>query len=44
MRATLTKLEAVTGGVQITMEQTFEREGSDKPVCVAESLGRLYPG
>ena len=44
MRVKLTKLEAVSGGVQITMEQTFEREGNDKPVCVAESLGRLYPG
>lgn len=42
MRVALTKLEPVPGGVQITMEQTFEREGGDKPVCVAESLGRLY--
>jgi len=44
MRATLTKLEPVAGGVQVTIEQVFEREGGDKPVCVAESLGRLYPG
>ncbi len=43
MRATLTKLEPVAGGVQVTIEQVFEREGGDKPVCVAESLGRLYP-
>ena len=44
MRATLTRLEPVPGGVQVTIEQAFEREGGDKPVCVAESLGRLYPG
>ena len=44
MRATLTKLEPVAGGVQITIEQSFEREGGDRPVCVAESLGRLYAG
>jgi acyl dehydratase len=44
MRATLTHLAPVPGGVQATIEQTFEREGGDKPVCVAESLGRLYPG
>lgn len=42
MRAALTAVEDVPGGVQITITQTFEREGGDKPVCVAESLGRLY--
>ena len=30
------------GGVQMTWEVTVEREGSDKPVCVAESLVRRY--
>ena len=29
-------------GVQMTWEVTVEREGSDKPVCVAESLLRRY--
>jgi hypothetical protein len=24
--------------------QTFEREGGEKPVCVAEQLVRLYTG
>jgi acyl dehydratase len=42
MRATLASVEPVPGGVQITVEQVFEREGGDKPVCVAESLVRLY--
>ena len=44
MRATLAKAEDVPGGVQFTVTQTFEREGGDKPVCVAESLSRVYGG
>ena len=44
MRATLTSVEAVPGGVQFTITQTFEREGHDKPVCVAESLARAFTG
>ena len=30
-------------GVQMTWQVTVEREGFDKPVCVAESLVRRYP-
>jgi acyl dehydratase len=30
-------------GLQMTWEVVVEREGSDKPVCVAESLARRYP-
>jgi acyl dehydratase len=44
MRAVLTSVDDVPGGVQVLITQTFEREGGDKPVCVAESLGRLYAG
>jgi acyl dehydratase len=44
MRATLSSVEDVPGGVQLTVTQTFEREGGDKPVCVAESLSRVYAG
>ena len=44
MRATLTHADEVPGGVQFTVTQTFEREGGDKPVCVAESLARVYGG
>jgi acyl dehydratase len=29
-------------GLQITWEITVQREGTDKPVCIAESLIRLY--
>ena len=31
------------GGVQMAWLVTVEREGSDKPACVAESLTRRYP-
>ena len=30
------------GGAQVAIECTMEREGSAKPVCVAESLARRY--
>lgn len=41
-RFRLTAFEPIEGGAQITMEVTMEREGSAKPVCVAESLSRRY--
>ena len=44
MRATLKEVEEIPGGAQITTELTFEREGAEKPVCVAESLARVYVG
>jgi len=44
MRAELTLVEDVPGGAQLTVTQTFEREGGEKPVCVAESLSRVYAG
>jgi acyl dehydratase len=34
--------EPLEGGAQITMQVTMEREGFDKPVCIAESIGRRY--
>jgi len=34
--------EPLEGGAQITVQVTMEREGSDKPVCIAESLSRRY--
>ena len=30
------------GGAQLTYEVRMEREGSEKPVCVAESVGRRF--
>ena len=44
MRAELSAVDDVPGGVQLTTTLTFEREGESKPVCVAESLARVYPG
>jgi acyl dehydratase len=44
LQARLQALENIPGGAQMTLELTFEREGGDKPVCVAESLARLYTG
>jgi acyl dehydratase len=44
MRAKLGSVEEVPGGVQLMTELTFEREGGEKPVCVAETLMRGYTG
>jgi acyl dehydratase len=38
----LLRVEPIDGGVQMTVEVTMEREGSPKPVCVAESLVRRF--
>ena len=37
----LTEVTDVPGGIDTTMVITVEREGSDKPVCVVESLSRF---
>lgn len=41
-RFTLLAYEVLEGGAQLTMEVTIEREGSAKPVCIAESVSRRY--
>jgi acyl dehydratase len=38
----LLAFEPIEGGVQLITEVTVERDGTPKPVCVAESVGRLY--
>jgi acyl dehydratase len=43
LKATLKEVERIDGGLQITVAGTVEREGSEKPVCVAELVLRLYP-
>ena len=43
-RFTLATVEEIKGGVQSTWHVTVEREGSDKPCCVAEWLVRYYEG
>ena len=43
-RMTLLASEPIdNGGVQMVWQVLVEREGSDKPVCVAESMVRRYP-
>jgi acyl dehydratase len=42
MTAKLAGLEDVPGGAQMRLELTFEREDGDKPVCVAETIARVY--
>ncbi len=39
---TLAAVEDIAGGAQTTWSVAIEREGSDKPVCVAEWLTRRY--
>lgn len=41
-RFELAACEPIDGGWQIVLRVTMEREGSDKPVCVAESISRRY--
>jgi hypothetical protein len=32
----------VDGGIQLTCKVIIEREGGGKPVCVAETVSRIY--
>ncbi|MDB5763459.1 MAG: MaoC family dehydratase [Herminiimonas sp.] len=41
-RMTLLSIEDISGGAQMVWQVTMEREGGDKPVCVAESVTRRY--
>jgi acyl dehydratase len=41
-RMTLLSVEDIPGGAQVIWTVTMEREGGDKPVCVAESISRRY--
>jgi acyl dehydratase len=40
--ATLSSVDDVAGGAQVTMEFVFEIEGATKPSCVAEVIFRYY--
>ncbi len=40
--AKLVSVEDAPGGVQVVLGVTVERESGDKPVCVAETVGRHY--
>jgi acyl dehydratase len=42
LTATLVDVEEVKGGLQLIAAGVVEREGSEKPVCVLESVTRLF--
>ena len=42
VRVVLLGTEPIEGGMQLAWKCTIEREGADKPVCVAEPLSRCY--
>ncbi|MFI1964657.1 MaoC family dehydratase [Streptomyces pathocidini] len=39
---TIAEVTEAGGGVQLTTAVTVEREGGEKPVCVAETVSRFY--
>jgi acyl dehydratase len=41
-RFSLLAYKPIEGGAQLTMTVTMEREGSAKPVCIAESVSRRF--
>jgi acyl dehydratase len=41
LRASILAVEDAGQGAQVIARQTFEREGGEKPICVAESLARV---
>jgi acyl dehydratase len=42
--ATLQQVDEIAGGLQYTLAVTVEREGGEKPVCIAEPVYRVYGG
>ena len=42
LRAALTEIEEIRGGVQAIFKLQFEVEGKEKPACVAEAVYRYY--
>jgi acyl dehydratase len=40
--ATLAALDDIAGGAQLTVDAVIERDGGDKPVCVAQPIFRFY--
>ena len=44
LTAGLKSVEEFAGGLQLTLSAVIEREGGDKPVCIAEPVYRYYGG
>jgi acyl dehydratase len=41
-KARLTAFDDVPGGAQVTVDVVIERDGSEKPVCIAKPIFRFY--
>jgi acyl dehydratase len=41
LRATIAAVDPVPGGVQLTVDAVIERDGGDRPVCVAQTVFRF---
>lgn len=41
MRSEVARVEPRAGGVEVGLHQTIERDGSERPVCVADAVLRL---
>ncbi|UOY00263.1 MaoC family dehydratase [Blastococcus sp. PRF04-17] len=44
LSASLKDVQEIAGGLQLTLSCSIEREGGDKPVCIAEPVYRYYGG
>ena len=44
LTATLNEATEIAGGLQLTIGAVIEREGGEKPVCIAELVFRTYGG
>ena len=44
LTATLDDVTEIAGGLQLTIGAVIEREGGEKPVCIAELVFRTYGG
>jgi acyl dehydratase len=42
LTASLADVEEIAGGLQLTVSAVIEREGGEKPVCIAEPVFRFY--
>ena len=40
--ASIAAVDEIAGGAQVTLDLTFEVEGSEKPACVAQAIYRYY--
>jgi acyl dehydratase len=42
-RGQVVAVEEAKGGVQVTVRVTVEREGTDEPACIADTVSRFFP-